>query len=97
MSVFDELDEKAREFAAKARAALDNPDEFMARTRERVEEAVGEAKEDLEEFAKDAEEEFKGIRERMADFLECGPKAEKAATPEPTKPPEEPTPPADPA
>lgn len=93
MSVFDELEEKARELAAKAKAALENPDEFISKTRERMEEAVNEAKEDVEEFASDAREEFKGIRERMADLFDCEPKATAEGAPgepaaaEPTPPP----------
>lgn len=85
MSVFDELDEKARELAAKAKAAIENPDEFFAKARERVEEAVSEAKDDIEEFANDAKEEIQGIRERMADMLECDSHA-KASTATPTAP-----------
>ncbi|MEO5799760.1 MAG: hypothetical protein ABIZ70_07580 [Gemmatimonadales bacterium] len=79
MSMFDELEEKARELAAKAKAALENPDEFIAKTRERAEEAMTEAKEDLEEFATDARKEFGEIREKMADLFDCEPKAGKSA------------------
>jgi len=100
MSVFDDLDEKARELAAKAKAALENPDDFFAKARERVEEAVTEAKEDIEEFAHDARGEFKGIRQRVAELLDCEPagdaaKAEPAAPAESTdaKEPPAPTPP----
>ena len=95
MSVFDELDEKARELAAKAKAALENPDDFFAKARERVEEAVTEAKEDIEEFANDTKEELKGIRQRVADLLDCEPagNAAKAVAPAESAEAEEPPPP----
>jgi gas vesicle protein len=79
MSVFDELEQKARELAAEAKAALENPDEFLDKTRERVKEAVCDAKEDLAEFATDAQKEFDQIREKMADLFDCEPKAADAS------------------
>lgn len=103
MSVFDELEEKAKELAAKAKAALENPDEFIAKTRERAEEAISEAREDVEEFATDAKKEFGEIRDKLVDLFDREPKADKAAdhaeapataSADPTSPTEEPPAPA---
>ena len=79
MNVFDELEQKARELAAEAKAALENPDEFLDKTRERVKEAVCDAKEDLAEFATDAQKEFDQIREKVADLFDCEPKPSETA------------------
>lgn len=70
MGLMDELDEKAKELAAKAKAAMDDPNAFIAKVRERAEEAVAEAREDVEEFAAEAKEELRGARQRLADFLD---------------------------
>lgn len=79
VSVFDELEQKARELAAEAKAALENPEEFLDKTRERVKEAVCDAKEDLAEFATDAQKEFDQIREKVADLFDCEPKPSETA------------------
>lgn len=91
MELFDNLDEKAREFAAKARAALENPDELLAKARERVEEAVEEASAEIREFAADPKAEFMKLRDQLSDLLDCEPAA-AAAEPEPAAPPPEPPP-----
>jgi hypothetical protein len=70
MGVFDELDEKAKELAAKAKAALENKDEFLAKARERMDSAIADAKEELEEFKGEAKEELQEFRAKVADFLD---------------------------
>ena len=84
MGLIDELDEKAKELAAKAKAALDDPNAFLAKVRERAEEAVAEAREDVEEFAAEAREELREARTRLADFLvrDARPAAESAPKPD---------------
>lgn len=71
MKMFDELEEKARELAAKARAAMDNPDEFLSKARERVEEAAQEARDEVRDFAADPKGEFKKFREQVTDLFDC--------------------------
>ncbi|MES2124679.1 MAG: hypothetical protein V4503_08310 [Gemmatimonadota bacterium] len=85
MELFDNLDEKAREFAAKARAALENPDELLAKARERVEEAVQQASAEIREFAADPKAEFLKLRDQLSDLLDCESEA-AASTPEPGSP-----------
>ena len=70
MGVFDELDEKAKELAAKAKAALENKDEFLAKARERMDSAIADAKEELEEFKGEAKEELQEFRAKVAAFLD---------------------------
>lgn len=90
MGMFDDLDEKANELAAKAKAALGNKDEFLAKAKERMDHAIAEAKEELQEFREEATEElgelrekakegFQGARERVAEMLDkdCDPPVSK--------------------
>lgn len=81
MSVFDRLDQKAEELAAKAKEAIRDPDGAVAKARARVEAALHDAKGELEEFAGEAREEldelrdrarheFREAREKVADFID---------------------------
>ncbi|MEP6591296.1 MAG: hypothetical protein ABJC19_08930 [Gemmatimonadota bacterium] len=81
MGMFDDLDEKAKELAAKARAALENPEEFLAKTRERVEAAVTEAGEEIREFAADPKAELQKLRDQVVDLLDCHPEKSDPAPP----------------
>ena len=104
MGVFEAMDERAKELAARLRDIYERRDQLLADARGRIDTTLDEvrtqldqlgadARRDLDAFQVKAEAELREVRTRMADFID----PDRARGRSDEQPPTDPTPPPPPA